>query len=150
LNWGFRDRHGDQILVAENGDRVRQIASLFGLLRHPIIYEFLRALLNFAQVDATTAIEISRCPEQTVPDSLGGQSPAAWIVPALLVRECGCDLNRILLKRTEAGDVVEQAPSFEVRGLATVLRPARIAFREEFCRKFSAPERPRFSGNNPA
>jgi hypothetical protein len=129
---------------------MRQIASLFGLLSHSVVDELLSTLLDFAQVDSATAIEIFSCPEQTVPYSLGGQSPAAWIVPALLVRECGCDLNRILLKRTQAGDVIEQPPSFEVCGLATVLRLARIAFGEEFCRKFSAPERSRLPGDNPA
>jgi hypothetical protein len=45
----------------------------------------------------------------------------------LLIREGGRDLNRVLLQRAQASDVIEQASCFEVRGLAAVLRLARFA-----------------------
>ena len=76
---------------------MREIASLFGLLRHPVIDEFLSTLLDFAQIDSATSIEIFSCAKQTVPDALGRQAAATRVVPTLLIREGGSNLDRVLL-----------------------------------------------------
>ena len=147
LNRWLGNRHGDQILIAKNGDRMRQIASLF-VWGELVIDVLLSTLLDFAQINTTAAIQILRSAEQAFPDRLCCQSTCRGLIPALLIRKSGCDFDRVFLKSAQSCDVIEQSPGSKVRDLSAVLRGPRLSLRKKLGRKRCTIQQTRFTSHD--